>query len=77
MYNIDMMINFINKLPRDVKKSITDQLKLLAWALGGINSYFKDELGLSLGIALAIVNWCLLQFFAHYIMYMVNREEKL
>lgn len=72
-----MMINLINKLPRGVKKSITDQLKLLSWAVGGINSYFKDELGLSLGITLAIVSWALLQFFAHYIMYMVDREEKL
>lgn len=71
-----MMIGLINKLPKDVKKSVTDQLKLLSWAIAGMNGYFKGELGLTLGLALAIFCWVSLQFFAHYIMYIVDKGDE-
>lgn len=69
------MINLINKLPKDVKKSVTDQLKLLSWAMGWLNGLLRDEIGIALGMALAVSCWALIQFSVHYIMYMSEKGD--
>lgn len=69
------MIDKFIRLPNDVKKSIADQLKLLAWAFGGINTYFRHVLGNTWGIILVITTWFTLQFLAHYLLAKIKNNE--
>ncbi len=70
------MLNKFNNLPNEVKKSIVDQLKLLAWATGGINVYFRHAFGEYTGIFFVIFGWVSLQLIAHYILFYTKIEER-
>lgn len=71
-----MMKDKINNLPNEVKKSIADQLKLLSWAVGGVNGYFRHLLGDFFGIILVITGWAFLQFLSHYLIFHIKEDEK-
>ena len=66
----------INSLPSEVKKSITEQLKLLSWAFGSVNGFFRHLLGDFFGIIVVIVGWTFLQFLSHYLIYQIKEDEK-
>lgn len=68
-------MNKIHNLPDNVKRSVTDQLKLLSWALGGVNGYFRHLLGDFFGVVLVIFGWVLLQFLAHYLIYNIKETQ--
>jgi hypothetical protein len=70
------MIKKFNNLPNEVKKSVADQLKLLSWALSGVNGYFRHSLGGFLGTIFVIFGWSFLQFLAHYLVYKSNSDEE-
>lgn len=70
----DMRTKIIN-LPNTVKKSIADQIKLLSWAIGGINVYFRHELGNFLGVLFVILGWVWAQTVAHYIIYSIKEKK--
>ncbi len=67
------MMKKIHNLPDNVKKSVADQIKLLAWAFGGVNGYFRHLLGDFEGMILIVLGWGLLQFLAHILIY--NTKE--
>jgi hypothetical protein len=69
------MIKKFDNLPNSVKKSVADQLKLLSWALSGVNGYFRHSLGSFLGTVFVIFGWGILQFLAHYLIYKSNQDE--
>ncbi|MFN8770467.1 MAG: hypothetical protein ACK5Z5_05620 [Neisseriaceae bacterium] len=71
------IIDRFHKIPNDVMKSVADQIKLLSWAVGGINGYFRHTLGEILGVIFIIVTWGFLQFFAHYLLYNVKCQNNL
>ncbi len=70
------MIKKIHNLPTIVKKSVADQIKLLAWAFGGINGYFRHVFGDFGGILFVVIWWGVFQFFAHYLLYYTKKDEK-
>lgn len=69
------IINKFHQLPAGVKKSFADQVKLLSWALGSVNGYFRQLLGDFVGVSLILVGWVLLQFLAHYLVYSIKKES--
>lgn len=69
------MMKKINNLPNNIKKSIADQIKLLSWAVGGINGYFRHSIGDIYGVIFIIISWGFLQFFAHYLLFDTNNEN--
>ena len=64
----------IGKLPVSVLISISEQLKLVAWAFGAINAYYKTQL--KFGGLYVVVGWVVFQLMAHYIIYKVNHNKR-
>jgi len=62
-------------LPNNVKKSVSDQTKLLSWVLGGINGYFMHLFGSVGGVLFIIAWWAAFQFVAHTILYYIDNED--
>jgi len=63
------------RLPSDLIKSIADQIKIGAWALGGLNTYFGHIFGSRIGWCIIIVGWCYAQLGAHYLIYKTSITE--
>ena len=71
-----MMINKIHNLPNNVKKSVVDQIKLLSWAISGINGYFRHVFGDFGGALFVIAWWVIFQVFAHYLLYNTKNDKE-
>ena len=69
------MINKINDLPNNVKKSIAGQMKLLSWVLGAVNGFFMNVFGDIGGVASIIIWWIVFQTIAHYILFNLPNES--
>ena len=63
------MKEIYRNLPQEFKKSIADQIKTAAWALGGLNTYFGHVFGSDGAWIMVIAGWCYLQAIAHYLIY--------
>ena len=71
------MIKKFHNLPKDVRKSVADQTKLLSWISGAVNGYFVHTSGGGVGSGMFIVMWWLIfQLLAHFIIYTIGNEER-
>jgi hypothetical protein len=70
------IIDKFHSLPNDVKKSVSDQIKLLSWVLGAVNGYFMHFFGNFGGIFFVVLWWMSCQTVAHAILYNINKNNK-
>jgi hypothetical protein len=70
------IIDKFHNLPNAVKKSLSDQMKLLSWVLGGVNGYFVHTFGNFGGVFFIILWWVIFQLFGHYILYSIKQDNK-
>jgi hypothetical protein len=66
-------INFRNY---EILKTISDQLRLLAWAVGAIFGYMAGNLGLVTAVLYTITHWPVLQFYAIYTLNVAQKYKK-
>ncbi len=72
---MEHMIKKFHNLPKDVKKSVADQIKLLSWVLSGVNGYFMHLFGNVVGVLSIIIWWVAFQIVAHNILYNIDKEN--
>lgn len=70
MDHIEEMINFKNY---EILKTISDQLRLLAWAVGGLYGYLGSKFGATTAIVLMIFTWFSIQSIAIYVLYQAQK----
>lgn len=71
----------MNLLPDAIKsasvlKSISDQIKLLSWAMSGLNYLISSNNKLS-SLFFIVPSWFICQYLAHYLLIKASSEEEL
>ena len=59
----------------DILKSISDQIKLLSWAIGGVFGYFSSKVGLGYTVFIVSYLWLTLQSIAIIIMVLAKEYK--
>jgi hypothetical protein len=79
IYLMKLLDNVYNILPGTIKseallKSISDQIKLLSWAMGGLNYLISSNNKLS-SLVFIVPSWFICQYLAHYLLIKVSDME--
>lgn len=67
------MINFKNY---EILKTISEQLRLLSWAVGGLYGYLGSKFGYGLAILLMVSTWLAIQIASIYVLYEAQKHKE-
>jgi len=67
------MINFKNY---EILKTISEQLRLLSWAIGGVYGILNQYFGIFPTLVFIIYNWAIIQFYSIYILNVAQKYKK-
>lgn len=73
MFTFYKTINFRNY---EILKMISEQLRLLSWAIGGLFGIISNQYGIYIASIYIIVNWATLQLYSMFILNIALKYKK-